>query len=159
VSGGTVAVAVAGFLTGGRLHQSERRIVVSARIFELSPQLIAGLRNVQERRGSDDITRQYDAFMLDPGMGPPTYLSSDGRIVWDDDLWGVIGTRAEAFAAIMVGVKKTGMVELRDLLPPRGPSSVDCAECLATGWFDWHGQLKDLASERVSFVCPQCATT
>lgn len=138
------------------MHQSERRIVVSARIFELSTQLIAKLRHVQERRGSDDIAREYDAFMLDPGMGPPTYLSSDGRIVWDDDIWGVIGTRAEAFAAIMAGVRKTGLVELRDLLPSRGPSSVDCPECLATGWFDWHGQLKDFVGQSMSFVCPKC---
>lgn len=139
------------------MNQSERRIVVSARIFEPSPQLIAKLRDVQEQRGSDDITQAYDAFMLDPGLGPPTYLSSDGRIVWDDDIWGVIGTRAEAFAAILAGVKKTGVVELRELLPSRESSAIDCTDCSATGWFDGHGQLKDLEGKPTFLVCPMCA--
>ena len=88
--------------------------------------------------------------------GPPTYLSSDGRIVWDDDISGVVGTRAEAYAAILAGVK-TGVLELRDLLPPRELSSADCSECSATGWFDAHGQLKDVHGKSFSFVCPKCA--
>jgi hypothetical protein len=139
------------------LNQSESRIVVSARIFEPSPDLIAKLRAIRDRRGPDQITQAYDAFMLDPGLGPPTYLSSDGRIVWDDDIWGVVGTRGEAFAAILVGVKKTGVAGLRDLLPSRASSSVDCSECHATGWFDAHGQLKDMEGKPTSFVCPKCS--
>jgi len=137
--------------------QSGRRIVVSARLFALSPGLIARLRIAREEGGPDDVTAAYDAFMLDPGLGPLTYLSSDGRIVWDDDGWGVVGTRAQAFAAILVGTKKTGILELRELLPTREPQATDCAKCSATGWFDAGGQLADLEGRPFSLVCPTCA--
>lgn len=139
------------------MNESKRRIVVSARIFKPSAQLIGKLRDIQDLRGSDDIADTYDALMLDPGLGPPTYLSSDGRIVWDDDIWGVVGTRAEAFAAVLAGLKKTGVVELRELLPARELASVDCTDCHTTGWFDGHDQLKDREGRPASFVCPKCA--
>jgi len=126
-------------------------------MFEPSPQLLAALREQRRLRGTDDIMETHDAFMLDPGLGPPVYLSSDGRVVWDDDGWGVAGTRAEAFASILAGVKKTGILELLSLLPPRVEASVDCGECSASGWFDAHGQLQDINGRPFSFVCMKCA--
>jgi len=102
-----------------------RRIVVSMRIFRPAPHLLATLRELRAARGDDDeITQTYDAFLLDPGLGPPTYLASDGRIVWDDDIWGVKGTLREALAAIRAGVRKTGLAELLELLPRRSSESV-----------------------------------
>ena len=139
------------------MSQSKRRLVVSARIFEPSEVLIARLREVERQRGTDEVAKTHDAFLLDPGLGPPTYLSSDGRIVWDDDIWGVRGTRAEAFAAIVAGVRKTGVLELRELLPPRGSSAIDCRDCSATGRFDAQGQRKDADGKVFSIVCPKCA--
>jgi hypothetical protein len=135
----------------------DRRVIVSARIFEPSPELLAKLRIVRERWGDDDITRAYEAFSLDGGLGPPTYLSTDGRIVWDDDVWGVIGTRGEAFAAVVAGAQKTGVPELRDLLPARESPASDCADCHATGRFDFDSELKDTENRPFSIVCPQCA--
>jgi hypothetical protein len=85
------------------------------------------------------------------------YLSSDGRIVWEDDGWGVVGTRVEALAAISAGVKKTGVVDLRGLLPTRSAMSIDCPECSASGWFDAHGELKDIHGQLFSVVCMNCA--
>src|SRR5829696_6656613 len=82
------------------LSQSKRRTLVSVRMFEPSAQLLAVLREQRRLRGTDDIMETHDAFMLDPGLGPPVYLSSDGRVVWDDDGWGVVGTRADALASI-----------------------------------------------------------
>ena len=142
---------------GDRLTQRARRILVSTRIFALSTALLTKLRKIRHERGTDDITQTYDAFMLDPGMGPPTYLSSDGRMIWDDDIWDVAGTWANAFAGIQVGSRKTGVLELRDLLPQRPSSAVDCGDCDATGWFDAHGQLKDIHGKPYSLVCPKCA--
>jgi len=95
------------------------------RIFRPAPHLLATLRELRAARGDDDeITQTYDAFLLDPGLGPPTYLASDGRIVWDDDIWGVKGTLREALAAIRAGVRKTGLAELLELLPRRSSESV-----------------------------------
>jgi hypothetical protein len=139
------------------LNTSSRRILVSARIFAPSARLVARLRQLRAERGADEITETYDAFMLDPGLGPPTYLSSDGRIVWDDDMWGVVGTRADAFSAIQAGVAKTGVLELLELLPGRAPSAVDCDDCSATGRFDAHGNLKDVHGKAFAVVCPKCA--
>jgi hypothetical protein len=139
------------------LSEPTRRILVSGRIFELTPHLLAALREYRQVRGGDDITEIYDAFMLDAGLGPPTYLSSDGRIIWDDDMWGVVGTRAEAVAAILVGVKKTGLIELRELLPSRPAAAADCPECSGTGRFDAHGQLQDIDGRPFSVVCMRCA--
>ncbi|WP_437944237.1 hypothetical protein WMF27_15715 [Sorangium sp. So ce281] len=31
----------------------------------------------------DEVEDKYDAFLLDPGMGPMTYLTSDGRVLED----------------------------------------------------------------------------
>ena len=139
------------------MPSSSRRILVSARIFRPSTQLLAALRQLREARGADEITDAYDAFLLDPGLGPPTYLTSDGRIVWDDDIWDVAGTRADAFTALLAGVRKTGLSELRELMPPRPPTSSDCAECSATGWFDAHGALIDVNGRPFSIVCSKCA--
>jgi hypothetical protein len=139
------------------VNESERRILVSVQLFEPTPDMLAALRERRKSRGEDDVTATYDAFMLEPGLGPPTYLSSDGRIIWDDDIWGVVGTRGEALAAIQAGVKKTGVVELGHLLPLRPFAAADCSECSATGWFDAHGQLRDAGGMAFSVVCMKCA--
>jgi hypothetical protein len=139
------------------MNPTNRRIVISTRLFAPSSALITLMALVQNQRGADDITALYDAYMLDPGLGPPTYLTADGRIVWDDDVWGVVGTRGEAFSSIMAGVRKTGVYELRELLPQRDPIASDCNDCSASGWFDAHGELRDLEGRPFSFVCPRCA--
>ncbi|MBK8257858.1 MAG: hypothetical protein IPK82_34970 [Polyangiaceae bacterium] len=61
-----------------------RRIVVSIPLFQLTQSIVAALRKDRDERGHDNITEKYNAFLLDPGMGPATYLSSEGRIIWDD---------------------------------------------------------------------------
>ena len=134
-----------------------RRVLVSRRLFDLSPSLLEALRTLRDRRGQDDVTRMHDAFMLDPGLGPPTYLTSDGRIIWDDDGWGVVGTRGEALAAIAAGIQKTGVSHLEELMPSRPTGSMDCPDCSATGRFDAHGQLQDVDGHPFSVVCSKCS--
>jgi len=126
-------------------------------MFEPNAQLVAALREQRRVRGTDDVMQTYDAFMLDPGLGPAVYLTSDGRIVWDDDGWGVVGSRADAFASILAGAKKTGIADLLALLPQRTTEAIDCPHCAATGWFDAHGQLKDVNGRLFSVVCMKCA--
>jgi hypothetical protein len=112
---------------------AEHRLLLSVSLFHLGAELVAALRAHQARRKPDPLAQQYDAFMLDPGLGPATYITSDGRILWDDDLWGVLGTRAEALAAVMAGIKKTGISALREILPERPPHGADCGNCAGTG--------------------------
>ncbi len=57
----------------------------------------------------------------------------------------------------MAGVKKTGIDELKTLLPSRPASATRCTACSGTGWFDAHGQLKDVHGRSFSFVCSTCA--
>lgn len=139
------------------MPSSSRRILVSARLFQPSARLLTELRQLGPSREDDDIANAYDAFLLDGGLGPPTYLASDGRIVWDDDDWNVAGTRADVLCALVVGARKTGVAELRELLPARPDTATDCAACSATGWFDAHGALVDIQGQPFSLVCSRCA--
>jgi hypothetical protein len=133
-----------------------QRILVSRRLFTPDQDLVLTLRGIRETRGLDEIAISFDAFLLDGGLGPPTYLSADGRIIWDDDVWGVQGTLGEALAAIVAGSRKNTLPELRLLLPPRDDAALDCADCDATGEFDAHGQMRDVDGRPFSVVCPTC---
>ena len=107
--------------------------MVSEKYFVVPGDLLEQLRNLRASRPADEIESAHDAFLLDPGLGPPTYLAADGRILWDDDSWGVEPTRGEAYAAIVVGARKTGLRDLLRLLPPRPPGTPDCGESNGTG--------------------------
>lgn len=114
-------------------------ILVSAPLVSIGPSLLEALRSQRQENGlHDPIERAFDAFMLDPGLGPRVYLTSDGRFVWwDDDGYGgsgCRGTRADAFAAIRVGARKTGLVELMTLMPPRPNEASRCESCAGDGW-------------------------
>ena len=135
-----------------------RRLLISAKLFELTAEQLAALSHRRETSTADDIVTKYDAFMLDPGLGPPTYLSSDGRIIWDDaEWWSVRGTRFDAFAALRAGADKTGIVELLQLLPARPADSAGCETCAGTGRFGADGRLQDVEGKLFSVVCNRCA--
>ncbi|XXX81274.1 hypothetical protein WMF30_21170 [Sorangium sp. So ce134] len=81
----------------------------------------------------DEVEDKYDAFLLDPGMGPMAYLTSDGRVLedlrgWDgDEVVEVGGWRAHS--ALVVGARNTGIVELLELIPQPPPGSSVCSKC------------------------------
>jgi hypothetical protein len=134
---------------------ADRRLVISEKYFEVPADLLTRLQNLRAGRAADDIERAYDAFLLDPGVGPPTYLAADGRILWDDDRWGVEPTRGEAYAAIVVGARKTGVRDLLRLLPPRPPGAPTCRECGGGGRFKVGGPT--IGEEQPSLLlCPAC---
>lgn len=135
------------------------RLIVSQRIFAPCAELVARLRQVSATQPKDEVTVQLDAFLLDPGLGPTTYLTSDGRVVWDNDIWEVAGTWRDALSAIAAGARKTGVRELIELFPPRPPSALDCVDCAGTGAFDAHGQLKDIHGRAFTVVCGNCGGT
>lgn len=137
----------------------DSRLVVSETPFDLPPELVAELRQVEaSREYQTGIMYGQEAFLLDLGLGPPTYLLLDGRVLWDDDFgWGVEGTQAEAYQAIVVGAFKTGVRRLLDLLPPRSQDASDCQECDGTGWFSCHGQLVNVNGSPFSVICTACA--
>ncbi|MGC4090302.1 MAG: hypothetical protein QM756_20975 [Polyangiaceae bacterium] len=138
------------------MPKAERLLVVSKRLFQPDAALVSELQNYRQAHLVDDVMRNYDAVLLDPGLGPAVYLSLDGRIVWDDDGWGVTATRGEALAAILAGVMKTRIVALLRLLPSRPTGALDCSQCGATGRFDFNGQLQNIHGERSSVVCMTC---
>jgi hypothetical protein len=80
-----------------------------------------------------DVEQAYDAFLLDPGMGPMSYLTSDGRILEDQRGWDgtdiVELTGWRAHAALVIGARKTGIVELADLIPAAPKGSSPCPKC------------------------------
>src|SRR5690348_8822798 len=86
----------------------------------------------------DEVERAHDAFLLDPGMGPMAYLTADGRVLLDFRTFDGEGIREasddDAIASLVVGVKKTGIAALLDLLPPSPIGAAVCASCEGTRW-------------------------
>lgn len=78
-----------------------------------------------------------DAFLLFDGLGAPLYLRVDGAvIVGADGLFNDearIATASEAWAAIVVGAKRTGIDALLELLPTCTTSTV-CERCAGARW-------------------------
>jgi hypothetical protein len=102
-------------------------------------------------RQQAEVEDRYDAFLLDPGMGPMTYITSDGRILRDSRTWDGEGIQFETsldgvISALVVGAKKTGFVSLLDLIPPL-ENGTRCSTCHGTRWF--HSQIGEV-------VCPTC---
>lgn len=99
-----------------------------------------------------EVEEKYDAFLLDPGMGPMTYITSDGRILSDYRTWDGKGIRFETsldavVAALVGGSKKTGIASLLNLIPPL-ENGVPCSTCNGTRWFPL---------QNGKFVCPKCS--
>lgn len=86
----------------------------------------------------DEVENEYDAFLLDPGMGPMTYLTSDGRVLKDMRTWDGEplreATEDEAIAALVVGAAKTSIGGLLALIPARPPDALQCPICSGTQW-------------------------
>lgn len=98
-----------------------------------------------------EIEEEYDAFLMDPGMGPMIYLTSDGRILSDHRTWDGEGIQFEtildhAISFLVAGAKMTGIESLLDLIPPLA-NSVQCEICQGTRWF---------TCGKHQLVCPAC---
>jgi hypothetical protein len=101
----------------------------------------------------DEVEARYDAFLLDPGMGPMTYLTTDGRVLldmrgWDGD--GIVEAEGhDVNAALLVGAKKTGIAQLLELIPKAPPGSRTCPVCAG----------KRLApfGPKLEFPCRECS--
>lgn len=100
---------------------------------QLAARYVAGMDASQQ-----EIEETLDAFLLDPGFGPMTYLTADGRVFFDNRTFE--GTDPEfavsledAVAALVVGAKKTGIPALLDLIPPF-PEGLDCPLCQGRRW-------------------------
>jgi hypothetical protein len=124
-------------------------VLVSVPLFALDAALLAALRAWRDGRRTEAIEQAHDAFCLDPGLGTPTYLTADGRILWADLGWGREGTRGDALAAIRVGARKTGIEALLRLMPPRPPSATICPRCRGTGW-------DHVEDRQAPWICPAC---
>jgi hypothetical protein len=105
-------------------------------------------------REPDIIEQRLNAFLLDPGLGPPVYLTADGRVVWDGwyEWTKNAPTERDAYASLIVGAKKTGVAALLDLLPPRPDGADDCLGCVGKRWSD----VSSASGERFQIICGVC---
>jgi hypothetical protein len=121
--------------------------------FVLPPSLLGELQAWRASRPPDRVEGAHDAFCLDPGMGPAFFLTSDGRVLVDGTCWDDTPIReaseAEAFASIVVGARKTGLVGLLDLLPAHPDGAPTCTRCHG-------GRYASLTPDLPPFVCPDC---
>lgn len=130
---------------------------MSPKLFDLPASLIEELRAAESSRlYPDPESADPDIFLLDPGMGPETWLTSDGRIVWKY-FEPIEATPQSVYPAIVVGAMKTGVPGLLNLLPKRSADATDCDHCDGSGWFSAHGELKDVHGEPSAFVCLECS--
>ena len=108
--------------------------------------------------GMDALQREVedaeDAFLLDPGMGPMTYLTSDGRVLDDHRSWDGEALREamldEASAALVVGAKKTGITDLLSLVPACPDDGSRCTRCEGERWD------KPLREHGLELICGLC---
>lgn len=86
----------------------------------------------------DEVEREHDAYLLDPGMGPMAYLTADGRVLLDHRSFdGDSMSEAnedQAIATIVVGARKTGIAALLDLAPAMPADAASCTRCAGTRW-------------------------
>lgn len=126
--------------------------------FDLSRSLLARLREVQVQRGnSDEVTEREDAFLLDPGLGTATYLTSDGRVLIDPQDWdgGLVyeASDDEAITALVVGAVKMDVEELLTLIPTQPDDAQTCPSCDGTRLIVFGA---DVNGKQSKFVCSIC---
>lgn len=147
-----------------RAHRSERAVVAKPSLIETFKALIDSSRPDVTKvatafvDGMEALEREVedaeDAFLLDPGMGPMTYLASDGRVLEDHRSWDGEALREatldEAIAALVVGAKKTGIVDLLSLVPERPEDGSRCPRCEGERWD------KPLREHGMEIICGLC---
>ena len=129
--------------------------------FTLSEELLRKLRAHRASQAhTDDALREEDAFLLDAGLGPCSYLTTDGRVLVDCSAWDENdaalreATDDEATCALVVGAKKTGIADLLTLVPAPPHSSVSCPRCDGERWMDYG---RDVRGQVIRVVCPDCS--
>ena len=101
-----------------------------------------------------EVEDDEDAFLLDPGMGPMTYLTTDGRVLEDHRSWDGSGLREatldDAIAALVVGARKTGIAALLSLVPACPDDGSRCPRCKGERWD------KPLRDHGLEIICGLC---
>ncbi len=113
---------------------------------------VNGMRSLQ-----DEIEEEYDAFLLDPGMGPMCYLTSKGQVLMDGRSWDDTGIRFaeedEAIAVLVVGAEKMDAPYLLTLIPEAPPHAQTCP------WCDGERRAAlypDMEPNKFIFICMIC---
>jgi hypothetical protein len=100
----------------------------------------------------DEVERDHDAFLLDPGMGPMVYITASGRVLIDGRTWDGEALREatddEGVAAVAAGAGTTGITGLIALIPPCPDDGMICPMCHGSRWFQIQGS--------ATIVCPLC---
>ena len=108
----------------------------------------------------DKFLLNEEVVLLDPGMGPVTYIGLDGRIYIDTSDWTeptpekIEETKdpGEIVMALLVGAKKQQIPELLHLLPSSPPNSTPCRLCDGTRWCRFPGADEN----QQTVVCMKC---
>lgn len=130
---------------------------------KLSDNLLRKLQQLRAKQSrgfgweqQEQIEDEHNAFLIDLGMGPMTYLTSDGRILYDMDSWdcpesGIHeASEDEAIGSLVVGAKKTHLLELLDLIPPPPEHSSICSQCSGSRW------ASPVPGFEMTVVCTRC---
>jgi hypothetical protein len=125
--------------------------------FGIPHALLAELHAWRSKRAvHDEVETKHEAFCLDGGIGPGWYLTSDGVVLRDGSAWDDEplreATDAEAWQAIVIGAKKTGVVRLLDLLPARPAGACPCSCCHG----DRYVAVAAVHEESLRIVCRGC---
>lgn len=71
----------------------------------------------------DEVESRFAGFLLDPGMGPMTYLTADGRVLLDMRTWDgddvVEADDDEAILALVVGAPGLRVTRAVHVVPAR----------------------------------------
>ena len=147
-----------------RAHRSEHAVVTRPSLIATFKTLIDSPRPDVTKAatvfvdGMDALQHEVedakDAFLLDPGMGPMTYLTGDGRVLKDHRSWDGDALREatldDAIAALVVGAKKTGINGLLDLVPACPEDGSRCPRCEGERWD------KPLREHGLEIICGLC---
>ncbi|TAK28712.1 MAG: hypothetical protein EPO40_12870 [Myxococcaceae bacterium] len=108
----------------------------------IPPSLLVELRQrcVSRPTPRTPVDRDVEAFRIDGGAGPETYLTADGRVKVDDaEREGQHLRDAsdhEALCGLVTGAKATGLAALLDLIPAMPDDGRACARCGGSRWGD-----------------------
>jgi hypothetical protein len=110
-------------------------------------------------RLQEEVENEHDAFMIHPGMGPMSYITADGRVLWDWRTWDgeklSEATDEQAIGTLVVGAQYTGIAALLELIPRQPDDGSVCPMCRGSRWIELP-RSPELPNSTNQIVCILC---